>query len=974
LPDFIYWEIPGGISERTRREEEVTGYIKVRKAEEHNLKKIDVDIPRDRLVVVTGPSGSGKSTLVFDTIFAEGQRRYVESLSSYARRFLGRLDKPKVDKITGLPPAISIEQKGRTKNPRSTVATSTEIQDYLRLLYANIGIPHCVECGRPMEQLTAESAARLLLDENGGQRIHILAPIVRGETGNQQEKLDSLFKNGFARVRADGKILDIKDVQLDARMKHDIEVVVDRLDLSQKIRERLIGSLETALETGEGAAIVARDDQPDLVFAEQLMCPKCGIQYEKLGPKAFSYNRPDGACPTCNGLGVTMSIDPNLIVPDKNMTIRDISRRIYGKERTWFLKRLQTLGEMRGFTLDTKYKDLTKSQVDVFMWGKPNLMLSYVMEGEESYWEIERKWIGLVPWLEKLFETSKSSDKQWYQWWARRIANEFSRKLTCESCRGRKLKPESLAVTVSGKPIDELTLMTIEEAVEFFDNIKLSEREQKIAELVLKEIRVRLKFLCSVGLEYLNLDRSSMTLSGGESQRIRLATQIGSALTGVLYCLDEPSIGLHPRDINRLIETFYHLRSLGNTVVVIEHDRDTITAADHLIDLGPLAGTHGGEVVAVGPPSEVLADPKSLTAQYLAGAKQIPVPEKRRNGNGASIVVRNARANNLKGINVEFPLGKMICVTGVSGAGKSSLTYDTLYKALARAMNGSSMHPGPHDSIGGVENLDRLVLVDQSPIGRTPRSNPATYTKTFGEIRDLLAKMPESKARGFGPGRFSFNTREGRCEKCKGSGLIQVEMHFMSDVFITCDVCKGKRFDRETLEVTYKGKNITEILGLTIDEALEFFADIPKIADKLQTLVDVGLGYLQLGQPATQLSGGEAQRMKLASELSRRATGKTLYLLDEPTTGLSASDVHVLLRVINRLVDAGNTAIVVEHNLEVIKTADWVIDLGPEGGDAGGRLVAQGTPEHLCEEWKSYTGNYLRNALYGPNVRHGPLN
>ncbi|MFX1560606.1 MAG: excinuclease ABC subunit UvrA, partial [Promethearchaeota archaeon] len=731
---------------------------------------------------------------------------------------------------------------------------------------------------------------------------------------------------------------------------------------------------ETALETGEGAAIIAREDQPDLLFAEQLMCPKCGIQYEKLGPKAFSYNRPDGACPTCNGLGVTMSIDPDLIIPDKNMTVRDISRRVNGKERPWFLKRLQTLGEAKDFTLDTQYKDLTKAQVDVLVWGKPNVMLSYVMEGEESYWEVERKWIGLVPWLERLFESSKSSDKQWYQWWARRIANEFSRKTSCESCGGRKLKPESLAVTVSGKPIDELTSMTIEEASKFFENIELTEREEKIAELVLKEIRARLKFLVAVGLEYLNLDRSSMTLSGGESQRIRLATQIGSALTGVLYCLDEPSIGLHPRDINRLIETFYHLRSLGNTVVVIEHDRDTIAAADHIIDLGPLAGRHGGEVVATGSPSEVLSDPKSLTAQYLAGEKQIPVPEERRTGNGHGIVVHNARTNNLKGITVEFPLNKMICVSGVSGAGKSSLTYDTLYKALARQMNNASTRPGPYGSIDGIENLDRLVLVDQSPIGRTPRSNPATYTKTFGEIRELFAKMPEAKARGFSPGRFSFNTREGRCEKCKGSGLIQVEMHFMSDVFITCDVCKGNRFDRETLEVTYKGKNITDVLSLTIDEALEFFADIPKIADKLQTLVDVGLGYLQLGQPATQLSGGEAQRMKLASELSRKATGKTLYLLDEPTTGLSASDVHVLLRVINRLVDAGNTAIVVEHNLEVIKTADWVIDLGPEGGDAGGEVVAEGTPEELSEVWNSYTGNHLRAALFGPTVRYGPLN
>ncbi|MFW9799486.1 MAG: excinuclease ABC subunit UvrA [Candidatus Thorarchaeota archaeon] len=952
----------------------MTEYIKVRKAEEHNLKKIDVEIPRDRLVVITGPSGSGKSTLLFDTLFAEGQRRYVESLSSYARRFLGRLDKPKVEKITGLPPAISIEQKGRTKNPRSTVGTSTEIHDYLRLLYANVGVQHCVHCQRPMEQLTAESAARLLLDENGGQRIHILAPVVRGEVGNHVELLDTLLKNGFARVRADGDTHDIEGLELDGRKKHDIEVIVDRLELIQKNRERLIGSLETALETGEGAAIVAREGEIDLEFAEQLMCPRCGIQYDKLGPKAFSYNRPDGACSTCNGLGVIMSIDPRLIVPDRNMTVRDISRRVNGGERAWFLRRLESLGSLLGFSLDTPWKELSKSQRDEFLWGRSELVLVYVMESESSRWEVTRKWRGIIPWLNKVFEDAKGSDKRWYQWRARHIANVLSRKTTCESCDGRKLKPESLAVIVSGKAIDEVTSLTIEEASNFFESIELSERDMKIAELVLKEIRGRLRFLLAVGLEYLNLDRLSMSLSGGESQRIRLATQIGSALTGVLYCLDEPSIGLHPRDINRLIDTFYHLRSLGNTVVVIEHDRDTIQAADYIVDLGPLAGIHGGEVVATGPPSDVLSDPKSLTAQYLAGERQIPVPAERRQGNGEKIILRGARQHNLKDITVEFPLGKMVCVTGVSGSGKSTLTYETLYKTLARQMNDASLLPGDHDGVEGIESIDRLVMVDQSPIGRTPRSNPATYTKTFGEIRDLFAKMPEARARGYGPGRFSFNTREGRCEKCRGSGVLRVEMHFMSDVYMTCDVCEGKRFDRETLEVTYKDKSITDVLEMTIDEALEFFADIPKIADKLDTLVAVGLGYLELGQPATTLSGGESQRMKIASELSRRGTGKTLYLLDEPTTGLSASDVHVLLRVINRLVDAGNTVIIVEHNLEVVKTADWLIDLGPEGGDNGGEIVAQGTPEEVCDVWNSYTGNHLRSALFGPNVRYGPLN
>ncbi|MFW9861382.1 MAG: excinuclease ABC subunit UvrA [Candidatus Thorarchaeota archaeon] len=952
----------------------MTGYIKVRKAEEHNLKKIDVDIPRDRLVVVTGPSGSGKSTLVFDTIFAEGQRRYVESLSSYARRFLGRLDKPKVDKISGLPPAISIEQKGRTKNPRSTVGTSTEIHDYLRLLYANIGVPHCVECGRAMEQLTAESAARLLLDENGGHRVFVLAPVVRGEAGKHEEVFEGLLKNGFARVRVDGDVHDIDGIEIDGRKKHNIEVVVDRLEISQKVRERLIGSLETALETGEGAAVISREEEPDLMFAEQLMCPKCGLQYEKLGPKAFSYNRPDGACTECNGLGVTMAVDPDLVIPSKSMTIHDISRRVNGSDRPWFTRRLEALGEHLGFTLETPYSKLNKSQREALLWGRPEITLHYIQYTESSQWEITRKWLGLIPWIEKVFEDGRTSEKQWYQYRASYIANVLSRKMACESCGGRKLKPQSLAVTVSGKPIDAVTSMTIEEAADFFERIDLTEREMKIAELVLKEIRARLKFLISVGLEYLNLDRLSMSLSGGESQRIRLATQIGSALTGVLYCLDEPSIGLHPRDINRLIETFYHLRSLGNTVVVIEHDRDTIHAADHIIDLGPLAGIHGGRVVAEGPPTDVLADPKSLTAQYLAGKKQIPVPNERREGNGAKIILRGASQHNLKNITVEFPLGKLICVTGVSGSGKSTLTYETLYRALQRRMGLTGPPPGAHDGIEGTEHIDRLVLVDQSPIGRTPRSNPATYTKTFASIRALFAQMPEAKARGFSKGRFSFNTREGRCEKCQGSGVLTVEMHFMSDVFMTCDVCKGDRFDRETLEVTYKGKNITEVLSMTIEEALEFFRDIPKVADKLQTLVDVGLGYLELGQPATTLSGGEAQRMKIASELSRRSTGKTLYLLDEPTTGLSASDVHVLLRVLNRLVEGGNTVIMVEHNLEVIKTADWLVDLGPEGGDAGGQVVAVGTPEDLCDAVESYTGNHLRDALYSGRVRYGPLN
>ncbi|MBD3407614.1 MAG: excinuclease ABC subunit UvrA [Candidatus Lokiarchaeota archaeon] len=951
----------------------MVGFISVKKAEEHNLKAINVDIPRDRLVVVTGPSGSGKSTLVFDTIFAEGQRRYVESLSSYARRFLGRLDKPKVQSITGLPPAISIEQKGRSKNPRSTVATSTEIQDYLRLLYANIGTPHCIECGKAMEQLTPESAAKILLEDNGGERIYILAPVVRDEPGKHEDILQHLIENGFVRVRVDGEISDIDSVDIDGRLKHDIDVVVDRLELSHKYRERLTGSIETALETGDGIAIVSRPNQNDLTFSERLMCPYCGVQYDKLNPKMFSYNRPDGACSQCNGLGITMDVSIDLVIPDESMTIREIGKRAF-ENRRYLMRRVDSLAEMLGFSPEAPLTALSKRHREIFLWGNPSVDITYGRQKEDgTSWEVTRAWLGIIPWLRKVFAEGNSSDKSWYRRRAQNIADNFTKQTTCTACDGRKLRPESLAVTVGDTSIDKVTAMTIEEALQFFESIELSEREMKIAKLILKEIIARLKFLIAVGLEYLNLDRLSRTLSGGESQRIRLATQIGSALTGVLYCLDEPSIGLHPRDINRLIETFYNLRSLGNTVVVIEHDRDTIFAADHIIDLGPLAGRHGGEVVASGPPEQVLSDPKSLTAQYLAGEKQIPIPKERRKGNGKAIYVRNARQNNLKGIDVEFPLGTLTCVSGVSGSGKSSLVYETLYKALAKEINQSSMTPGLHDTIEGVENIERLVLVDQSSIGRTPRSNPATYTKTFDHIRSLFAKMPEAKTRGYTPSRFSFNTSSGRCSKCRGSGTIRVEMHFMSDVFMVCDACKGKRFDRETLEVKYKDKNISDVLHMTIDEALEFFSDIPKIADKLQTLIDVGLGYLQLGQPATQLSGGEAQRMKLASELWRRNLEPTLYILDEPTTGLSASDIHTLLRVLDRFVDAGHSIIIIEHNLDVLKVADYLIDLGPEGGVGGGTVITTGTPEEVSEVVESYTGNHLRAVLYGPDVIYGPL-
>ena len=944
------------------------GYIRVRKAEEHNLKKVTVNIPRDRLVVVTGPSGSGKSSLVLDTIFAEGQRRYVESLSSYARRFLGRLDKPKVESITGLPPAISIEQKGGSKNPRSTVGTATEIHDYLRLLYANVGVPHCTKCGRPMEQLTAESAARLLLDENGGQHVLILAPAVRDEAGGHEEVLQGLAENGFVRVRADGEVREIQDLKLDARRKHTVEVVVDRLDVDQSVRERLIGSIETALETGDGSVVVARDGQPDMTFAEKLMCPKCGVQYEKLGPKAFSYNTPVGACPQCNGLGESIDIDPDRIVPNKNLSLSAGALKPWSTTAaTWPMRLLVALADAGGFSVDTPWQDLPQRAKDIILFGKPAIRVQFGNEytdyrGRLQTTTITRTWEGMVPRLRNHM-TGKYREE-----YKEEIISTYTKGTLCTTCGGKKLRPESLAVTVGDKTIDQVTSMTIREALGFFKSIVLPEREQKIAALILKEIVARLNFIVSVGLDYLTLDRKSMTLSGGEGQRIRLATQIGSALTGVLYCLDEPSVGLHPRDIEKLLNTLRDLRSLGNTVVVVEHDRDTICAADHVIDLGPGAGIHGGEVVAEGPPEKVLADPKSLTAQYLAGRMQIPVPSERRTGNGQKLVARGCRENNLKNLTVEIPLGMMVCVTGVSGSGKSTLVNETIYKGLARELNGSSIEVGKHDRIDGIENVDRVILVDQSPIGRTPRSNPATYTKVFDEIRGLFAKMPEAKSRGYTPSRFSFNTKAGRCEKCQGSGLLKVEMHFMSDVYVKCDVCHGQRFDRETLEVAYKGKNITEVLSMEIGQALAFFSDIPAIADKLQTLADVGLGYLELGQPATTLSGGEAQRMKLAAELSRKSTGRTIYMLDEPTTGLSASDVHVLLNVLNRLVEQGNTVLVIEHNQEVVKTADWIIDLGPEGGHSGGEIVAQGTPEDVCEVWSSFTGNFLRRSLYGPSV------
>ncbi|MEM2142029.1 MAG: excinuclease ABC subunit UvrA [Candidatus Thorarchaeota archaeon] len=943
----------------------MTEYISVRGASEHNLKGLSVDVPRNSLVVVTGPSGSGKSTLVFDTIFAEGQRRYVESLSSYARRFLGRLDRPKVESITGLPPAISVEQKTGMHNPRSTVATSTEIHDYLRILYSSIGIPHCIRCGRPMEQLTPDSAARLLLESNGDGPVMILAPVVREEVGDHADVLRGLMQSGFARVRVDGQVHDIEEVSLDRTKKHTIEVVVDRVNLSQGERERVIGSIETALEVGQGMAIAASKGRPDITLAEKLLCPICGVTYDKLSAKSFSYNTPAGACPTCGGLGVIYEIDPDLVVPDPDLSLREGALAPWPKSpRSWQMCLLASLADIGGFSLDTPWRELSHDARELILWGRPRVRVQFDMESVDSHGRVRttrvhRNWEGLIPRLKTSFTSDMTDDQD-------EIIDRFTNSTTCPACGGRRLRPEALSVTVGGVTIDRVSAMTIREALDFFTNIELTERERKIAALIIKEIVSRLRFIVSVGLDYLTLDRSSSTLSGGEAQRIRLATQIGSALTGVLYCLDEPTIGLHPRDIGRLLRTLLELRSRGNTVLVVEHDRDTIRAADFVIDLGPGAGSRGGMLMACGPPNEVLAHPRSLTAQYLAGARVIPVPSGRRSGNGGSLRLVGCRQNNLKNITVEIPLGKLVCVTGVSGSGKSTLVNETLYRAVARRLGLSVPPPGAHELIEGIENLDRVVLVDQSPIGRTPRSNPATYTGVFTHIRELFAQMPEAKARGYDPSRFSFNTRAGRCEKCKGSGLLRVEMHFMSDVYVKCDVCGGKRFDRETLEVKYKGKNITEVLSMEISDALEFFRDIPQIQQILSTLVDVGLGYIELGQPATTLSGGEAQRVKLAAELARRSTGKTLYILDEPTTGLSASDVHLLLNVLNRLVDAGNTVVVIEHNLEVIKTADWVIDLGPEGGEAGGRVIAAGTPEDLLNVPESYTGQYLRGVLPQP--------
>ena len=933
--------------------------IRIRGANEHNLKNVDVDIPRDALVVFTGLSGSGKSSLAFDTIYAEGQRRYMESLSSYARQFLGQMEKPNVEKIEGLSPAISIDQKSTNRNPRSTVGTVTEIYDYFRLLYARIGIPHCPNCGKEIRQQTIDQIIDQILALPEGTRIQVLAPVVRGRKGEHAKVLEDARRSGYVRVRADGSLYDLsEDIPLEKNRKHHIEIVVDRLIVRPDLGQRLTDSVETASHLSGGIVIVnlLREEQ-DLVFSQNYACDDCGISIEELTPRMFSFNNPYGAC---TGLGMQLKADPALIIPDDSLSILDgaitasgwNSIRSDGISRMYF----EALSKKYQFSLRTPVRELPESVRQIILYGTGGEKLELHYDQPRGKGVLYQPFEGVANNLERRYQETQSDA-------SKREIEEFMSQCPCPACQGRRLKPEALAVTVGGLSIWQATELPVDEELAFFNGLTLTETQQLIAAQILKEIRSRLGFLQSVGLSYLTLSRSSGTLSGGESQRIRLATQIGSSLMGVLYILDEPSIGLHQRDNDKLLATLCRLRDLGNTLIVVEHDEDTMRAADYLIDIGPGAGAHGGQVVAAGTPEEVMADPNSLTGQYLSGKKRIEVPAARRPGNGKLLTVRGARENNLKNIDISVPLGTFTCVTGVSGSGKSSLVNEIIYKRLGAELNRMKTHPGKHTAMEGLEHLDKVVGIDQSPIGRTPRSNPATYTNLFNDIRNLFAATQEAKARGYGPGRFSFNTRGGRCEACSGDGLLKIEMHFLADVYVPCEVCHGKRYNRETLEVKYKGKSIADVLDMTAEEALAFFARVPRIAEKLRTLCDVGLGYVKLGQSSTTLSGGEAQRVKLATELSRRATGRTFYILDEPTTGLHSDDVKKLLEVLQRLVDAGNTVLVIEHNLDVIKSADWLIDLGPEGGAGGGTLVCAGTPETVAACETSYTGQYLKKYL-----------
>lgn len=937
--------------------------IIIKGAKEHNLQNIDLAIPRDEFIVITGLSGSGKSSLAFDTIYAEGQRRYVESLSAYARQFLGQMKKPEMEYIEGLSPAISIDQKTTKENPRSTVGTITEIYDYLRLLFARIGTPHCPKCGKEISHQTLGQIGDSIIEEGEGKKIHILAPVVRDKKGQHKDVLNDLRNKGFVRARIDDEIRDLEeDIDLPKTYRHSIEVVVDRLKIRKDVdfKRRLVDSLETASEFADGLInVLFSDDDGDYEkkYSEHFACVDCGINFEELTPRMFSFNAPQGACPECNGIGVKMEIDPDLIIPNKNLSLNDGAVTPWAKSNkreNYYHQMLEAVSKHFNFSMDTPFNELTKEQQDIILYGCDDKIPFSFKRRNKSY-QVNRQFEGVIPRMERLYIETKSN-------YSRKYISKFMSDRKCHVCHGKRLRLEVLAVTVGGKSIADVVEMSIKDSYQFFLNLELTDREQFIAKEVLKEIRQRLKFLVDVGLDYLSMARSSGTLSGGEAQRIRLATQIGSGLVGVLYILDEPSIGLHQRDNVKLIETLKRLKNLGNTLIVVEHDEETILSADYVVDIGPGAGEHGGKVVACGTPEEIMESHESVTGQYISRRETIPIPQTRRSGNGESLIIRGARQNNLKNIDVEIPLGKFTCVTGVSGSGKSSLINEILYKGLSGKLNNKFTFAGDYDKIEGVSNIDKIIAIDQKPIGRTPRSNPATYTGVFTDIRDLFAETPEAKARGYKPGRFSFNVKGGRCEACSGDGIVQIEMHFLADVFVPCEVCGGKRYNEETLDIRYKGKNIYEVLEMTVEEALEFFEHIPKIHKKLKTLLDVGLGYMKIGQPATTLSGGEAQRIKLAKELSRSNTGNTLYILDEPTTGLHFADIKRLLSVLARLTDAGNSVVVIEHNLDVIKTADYIIDLGPEGGDGGGKVIATGTPEEIAKSG-TYTGEFLQKIL-----------
>ncbi|EIF6154560.1 excinuclease ABC subunit UvrA [Clostridium perfringens] len=935
--------------------------IIVKGAKVHNLKNVSLEIPRDKLIVFTGLSGSGKSSLAFDTIYAEGQRRYVESLSSYARQFLGQMDKPDVESIEGLSPAISIDQKTTSRNPRSTVGTVTEIYDYLRLLYARVGVPHCPKCGKEITQQSVDQIVDQIMELPERSKIMILAPIIRGRKGTHEKVLENIKKQGFVRARIDGEIYDLTEdeIKLEKNIKHNIEAVVDRIIVKDGIEGRLTDSIETSLKMAEGLVLVNIIGEEDRLYSEHFACADCGISIDELAPRMFSFNSPFGKCERCDGLGTLMEIDEDLVVPNKDLSIRGGAISTWGdsrmKEESWTYCVLKALMEKYNFDLDTPYKDLPKKVQEVLMYGEPEkLKVTYTKENVTSVYN--HSFEGEINNLRRRYmETNSDTMKAEIE--------KYMSDNPCPKCKGARLKPEALAVTVGGKNIFEFTSMAIREELDFINSINFSEKDKIISSQIIKEIQSRLSFLINVGLDYLDLARKAGTLSGGEAQRIRLATQIGSQLMGVLYILDEPSIGLHQRDNDRLISTLKQLRDVGNTLIVVEHDEDTMREADYIVDIGPGAGEHGGKIVASGTLDEIMSNENSLTGKYLTGAKKVELPEERRKGNGNFITVKGAKENNLKNVTAKFPLGTLTMVTGVSGSGKSTLVNEILYKGLNKIVNKAKDLPGKFKEITGYENIDKIIDIDQSPIGRTPRSNPATYTGTFDIIRELFSQTQEAKMRGYKPGRFSFNVKGGRCEACSGDGIIKIEMQFLSDVYVPCEVCKGKRYNRETLEVKYKGKNIADVLNMTVEEALEFFENIPRIKNKLQTLMDVGLGYIRLGQPSTQLSGGEAQRIKLAYELSKRSTGKTLYILDEPTTGLHIHDVNRLVKILQRLVDGGNTVIVIEHNLDMIKCADYIVDLGPEGGDKGGTIIATGTPEKIAEAKESYTGKYLKKYL-----------